>query len=322
MAVVGTTRRPAFRRGLRLVLALALVLTFAAAALVWRPITVVNGLSRARLWVAGVRDGTTFAGAYRIHYLVAGSGRPVVLLHGFGGQGLQWGDYISVLARDARVYAPDLLGFGASDSAPDYSVPRQAEMLRAFLDSQNVQQADVVGVSMGGWIAASFATSYPARVRRLVLVDAAGLVFAPHAPTAFIPRDATDLSRLMRLVTPRKPPFPAFLAPGVVRDMRRREDTAAKFLEYRQSGKDYLDGRLGPITMPVLLVWGELDELCPLARAYQFHRQIPQSELVILRNCGHIAVMDCKSHAQPEIAAFLSTPNPPQGEVRTITVPW
>jgi pimeloyl-ACP methyl ester carboxylesterase len=302
--------------------AIAVVIA-ALAVLVWRPLTVLNTLSRTRLWAAGVRDGTVQAGPYRLHYLVAGSGRPVILVHGLGGQGLDWGDYIPALAEGARVYAPDLLGFGTSDRPDvDYSTPLQTDVLRGFMDSEHIQQADLVGLSMGGWVSANFARLYPDRVRRLVLVDAAGLKFDPGTPEPFTPRDASEIPRLMRLVTPRATRIPSFLAPGVVRETQPLAPVVERHLQNKRRGIGTLDGQLAGVTMPVLLVWGALDQLTPLAYGQEFHRQIPQSQLVILENCGHIAVFDCRSHAQPEIRTFLAAAQPEQGGVRTITVPW
>jgi pimeloyl-ACP methyl ester carboxylesterase len=299
------------------------VIVAALAVSVWRPMTVLNTVVRARLWAAGVRDGNGQAGPYRLHYLVAGSGRPVILLHGLAGEGLQWGDYIPVLADGARVYAPDLLGFGSSDRPDvDYSTPLQTDVLRGFMDSERIEQADLVGLSMGGWVAANFARLYPDRVRRLVLVDAAGIRFDPGAPEPYIPRTASDVPRLMRLLTPRKMSVPGIFSPGIVREMQPLVPVVERHLQNKRRGIGTLDGKLAAVTMPVLLVWGALDQLTPLAFGKEYHRQIPQSQLVILENCGHIAVMDCRSHAQPEIRAFLAAAQPEQGGVRTVTVPW
>ena len=323
MAVHDPARTLRVRRWVRAGVFVAAVAGTAFAALVWRPVTVLSSVTWARLWVTGVRDGTAQSGPYRIHYLVAGSGRPVVLLHGLGGYALQWEGYIPTLAESARVYAPDLLGFGSSDRPDvDYSTPLQTEVLRGFLDSEHIQQADLVGLSMGGWVAASFAGLYPDRVRRLVLVDAAGLKFDPDTPEPFTPRDASDVPRLMRLATPRRTSVPRILAPGFVREAQALAPVVERHLQNKRLGKGTLDGKLSSVTMPVLLVWGARDRLTPLAYGQEFHRQIPQSQLVILENCGHIAVFDCRSHVLPEVRTFLSAAQPEQGGVRTVTVPW
>jgi pimeloyl-ACP methyl ester carboxylesterase len=308
---------------LRVLLIAAVLVGAALALVVWRPLTVFKGVTRTRLWLAGVRDGTAQAGRYRLHYLVAGSGRPVILLHGLGLDALQWDGYIQALDDDGRVYAPDFLGFGRSDRPDvDYSTPLQTDVLRGFMDDLQIRQADLVGLSMGGWVAANFARLYPDRVRRLVLVDAAGLRFDPNGPEPFIPRKASDVARLMRLGTPRGTTIPALLAPGVVREMQALVPVVERHLVNKRLERGKLDGQLAGVTMPALLVWGALDELTPLAYGKEFHRQIPQSQLVIFENCGHMAIMDCRSHVLPEVRTFLSAARPEQGGVRTITVPW
>ena len=305
----------------------AVVLTSAAilAALgsyVGWPSSTRDSLSRARLWTLGVRDGTARVGPYKVHYLAAGSGHPIILLHGLAGQGLQWGDYIPLLAKDGRVYAPDLLGFGRSDRPDvDYSTPLQTEVLREFMDSQGIGRADLVGSSMGGWIAANFARLHPDRVRRLVLANAVGVGFDPATPEPFVPRSAAELPRLMDLLTPRASKVPGIIASGIVREMQPLVPVVERHLQNRRRGIGALDGQLGGLTMPVLLLWGAEDRVAPLAVASEFQREIPHSRLVILENCGHIAAYDCRSHAQPEIRSFLTAVQPEQGGVRSVTVP-
>ncbi len=323
MNVLHAERPARGRRVLRVILIAAVLVFVAMALVVWRPLTVLKGATRARLWLAGARSATAHAGAYRLHYLVAGSGRPVILLHGLALDALQWDGYIQALAGDARVYALDFLGFGGSDRPDvDYSTPLQTDVLRGFMDDLQIRQADLVGRSMGGWVAADFARLYPDRVRRLVLADAAGLRFDPNGPEPFVPRNAGDVARLMRLVTPRGPAIPALLATGVAREMQALAPVVERHLVNKRLERGKLDGQLASITMPVLLVWGALDELTPLVYGQEFHRQIPQSQLVIFENCGHIAVVDCRPHVLPEVRRFLSATQPEQGGIRTVAVPW
>src|SRR5512143_646255 len=86
--------------------ALILVLLLAAF-FFWRPLTALNLVIQTRLWISGGHDGVARAGPYRIHYIVAGSGRSVVLLHGLGADAGFWGSYMPHLARHSRVYAID-----------------------------------------------------------------------------------------------------------------------------------------------------------------------------------------------------------------------
>src|SRR5829696_4660435 len=114
----------------------------------------------------------------KIRYVEAGSGPVVVLLHGLGGNSTNWAFNAPALAQKFRVIVPDQVGFGRSDKPLiNYRVGTYVDFLDKFLAGLKVERATLVGNSMGGWIAAAYALKHPAKVERLVLVDAAG--FAP-----------------------------------------------------------------------------------------------------------------------------------------------
>src|SRR5918997_4962927 len=111
-----------------------------------------------------------------IHYLSAGEGPPLVLLHGAGDNALDWRWMLPALARTHRVYAPDLPG--SPDSArpvADYSSAFFERFITGFLDALGIERATFVGNSLGGLISLHLALSEPSRVDALVLVDSAGL---------------------------------------------------------------------------------------------------------------------------------------------------
>src|SRR5262245_23324312 len=111
-------------------------------------------------------DGTTA-------YLESGSGRPLVLLHGFPLSKAMWGPQVLWLADAARVLAPDLPGFGGSrgfDGPP--SVEAMADRVAEFLDALQIREPVVLGgLSMGGYVALAFARRHAARLRGLLLAD-------------------------------------------------------------------------------------------------------------------------------------------------------
>ena len=295
-----------------------IVLLLVAAWFFWRPLTFHRTYVRARLAIAGVHQGVAQAGQHRIHYYVAGSGRPMVLLHGGPGDALSWSDYIPDLAKQGRVYAIDLLGFGSSDKPDvDYRATVQAQVVHDFLDSQDIRQGDLVGVSMGGQIALHVARRWPDRVRRLVVADSAGIIFDPKAPQPPFPQEEQEFRRLM---TPKPSSLPSFVVRDILRINRAsaRDFVLQRALRNRNNGTDFLDGQLQTVNMPVLIIWGEQDLLTPLSWGHALHQQVPQSTLVILQGCGHIALYDCRPQALPEIVRFLSSPKPETGGVRKI----
>src|SRR5262245_44334445 len=114
-----------------------------------------------------------------IHYQVAGAGEPLVLVHGLSGSSRWWGRNIGALARHFQVYMIDLIGFGASRNRHPFVLAEAAGHLIRWMDQLGIARASFVGHSMGGFISAELAADAPARVERLVLVDAAAMPFEP-----------------------------------------------------------------------------------------------------------------------------------------------
>ncbi|MGH2514059.1 MAG: alpha/beta fold hydrolase, partial [Ktedonobacterales bacterium] len=113
---------------------------------------------------------------YRMRYLTGGAGSPVLLLHGLADCKESWQRVLPALARRHRVYAPDMLGCGASEKPGiNYSLWAMAAYMRHFLDAVGVEAADIVGHSLGGGLALHLYIQYPERVRRLALVASGGL---------------------------------------------------------------------------------------------------------------------------------------------------
>src|SRR3954464_12921171 len=112
---------------------------------------------------------------FKLHYLEAGHGAPVVLLHGLGGDGSRWGANIEPLARDFHVFALDQIGFGESDKPlANYHTGMLAEFLVGFMKAAGIPKASLVGNSMGAGVALYTAVHYPEMVDRIVLADGGG----------------------------------------------------------------------------------------------------------------------------------------------------
>jgi pimeloyl-ACP methyl ester carboxylesterase len=279
--------------------------------LAWRnPLWLVDRQVDAKLRLRGVHSEFVTVNGYKMHYLVGGSGRPLVLVHGLGSRALDWANLIPRLIEGGhRVYALDLLGYGRSEQPRDagYSISDQAVMVEGFLDSQHLQQVDLAGWSMGGWIAMRVALQQPERVRRLVLLDSAGLRFKlSFDPALFQPESPTDLAALEELLVPHPRPLPGFLAMAM---LRRGDDigwVVRRSVQSMMTGNDLVDGKLGALTMPVLIGWGEEDRLIPLSVGYRLHAEILQSELDVYANCGHLAPGQCVGQVGPSVVDFLN----------------
>jgi len=290
----------------------AAVVVLLVAFFVWRPSSTLTAIATAALRLSGIESRYVQLGPYRIHYFEGGAGEPLVLVHGLGGRALDFALLMPALARQHRVYALDLLGYAASDrSDVDYSVTLQTDILRQFLDSQRLTRVDLAGWSMGGWIALQFASQSPDRVRRLVLLDSAGMKFTPTFDLRLLsPHTMADMQALERLLTPHPARAPAFITRDFLRVLRDEDWVIQRTVANMITGGEFLDGKLASVTMPVLIVWGKQDIMTPPSIAEEMRREMPQSVLAVLDGCGHIAPLECHGRVLGEMQRFLAA-NPP-----------
>jgi pimeloyl-ACP methyl ester carboxylesterase len=311
------------RRAVRIAASVLLLAVLGFVILAWRnPFWLVDRQTDARLRLHGVHSRYVKVDGYQLHYLVGGSGRPLLLVHGLGSRGEDWANLIpELIAGGNRVYALDLLGYGDSAQPRDaqYSIPQEAAIVEGFLDSQHLRQVDVAGWSMGGWIALQVALQQPQRVRRLVLLDSAGLRFQlSFDPALFQPASPQDLAKLEELLFPHPRPLPGFLAMAMLRRGDHVGWVVRRSVQSMMTGQDLVDGKLGALTMPVLIGWGDQDKLIPISVGYQLHKEILQSALDVYAGCGHLAPQECVSQVGPSVVDFLNAQPARMATVRQI----
>ena len=255
-------------------------------------------------------NSVTVFGA-RLHYVDAGSGSVVVLLHGLADDVGVWESVMPALAERHRVIALDQIGFGRSDKPLlSYRAGTFVDFLDGFLNELKIDRASLVGNSLGGWIAANFALAHPERIDRLVLCDAAGYAAVPKTMD---PR-ALNALRLASREDIR------YLGPLTFHNKRFYEDvdlafkqrvttgdnyTVNQLLESMIRGEDVLDGRMGAIHKPTLIVWGREDKLIPLNFAERFHKEITGSRLEVIDNCGHMPHVECADKFNHALLKFF-----------------
>ncbi len=276
-----------------------------------RPLSFFNGMLHFQMRAAGAHSRWVTVNGHRIHYYEAGpeDAPPAVMVHGLGGQAEDWRNLTAYLrSAGERIYLPDLPGFGESERPADfsYSIPDQAAVVVGFMDAVGVKQADVGGLSMGGWIAQEVAIEHPERVKRLMLFDSAGIHARPDWNTnLFVPATPAELDALDKLLMPHPPAVPGFIAKDILRVSRDRAWVMRRALDSMMTGKDVTDAELPRLKMPVLIVWGREDHITPLALGEKMHQLVPQSELDVVDGCGHLAVVQCADRVGPKVLEFL-----------------
>lgn len=292
-----------------------LVLFLLGALVVWQqPLEVLGTLTRARLAYSGFHNEYTTIRGNRIHYYEGGSGAPVVLVHGLGSRAEDWANLMPQLKQAGfHVYALDLLGYGRSARPANatYSVSEEAQYVEDFITQRGLEKVDLVGWSMGGWVAMRVALDQPQRIGRLVLCNSAGIRFVPSFTIFdFEPTTIPAVQRLYRLLMPQPTKLPDFLARDMVSKFKKLNWVVDRSARSMFHGDDLLDGKLGSLQMPTLIIWGKQDHLIPLATGISLHEQIPQSVLEIYDGCGHLAPGQCASRIGPRLVDFLQDKEP------------
>jgi pimeloyl-ACP methyl ester carboxylesterase len=262
---------------------------------------------------AAIADKFATVFGAKIHYLEAGSGPAVILLHGLGGSSANWAPTIAPLAQKYRVLVPDQIGFGKSDKPMlNYRVATLVDFLDGFYKQVGVQKATLVGNSLGGFTAAAFALAHPEKVDKLVLVDAAGFAVTgdldPRVLNGLNPSTRQQVKELLSLVFYNKQQFGSdmviegFLASRVTAG---DQYTIQRFIDSIGRGEDMLDGKLGAIKHPTLIIWGREDGLTPPAMGQRFNKEIAGSQLLIIEKCGHVPQLEKPAEFNGALLKFL-----------------
>ena len=281
--------------------------------------SVLDGLRHRYIDVAGI--GT--------HFLVAGQGPPVVLVHGLGSSAATWQRTIEPLAERHTVYALDMPGHGDSEKPEvQYSLEAGIAYLDAFLDALNVPRTALVGNSMGGLLSLGMALEHPERVARLALVDAAGLgreltllLRLASLPvvgelmrrgSAFgyaraLMREASSEGRMTWSVL-----VDAFRGARIAPEASRAELNALRNgVNFRGVRPDYiLLDRLPELQPPLLIVWGAKDKVLPVAHAYAAAERHPAAQMVVLDRCGHWPQLEQAEAFNRVLEAYLAEDDP------------
>ena len=246
---------------------------------------------------------TTRAAGIDWHVTEQGSGRPLLLLHGFTGAAASWSDHLGAFASGHRVIAPDLPGHGSTPAPPEdaMTVEATADALADLLASLGAAPADVLGYSLGARIALRLAIAHPVSVARLILESPSAGIADPAARAARQAADEQLADRIERdgiatfvTVWEHSPVFAshAALAPDVVerqRAIRLAGDPVELAASLRAAGQGSMEPihlRLGEIRAPTLVITGNLDSVAG-TRAIEVAEGIPGARLVRLDGVGH-----------------------------------
>ncbi|MDF0644928.1 MAG: alpha/beta hydrolase [Nitrospira sp.] len=271
---------------------------------------------------------TALVHGQRIAYLDIGQGAPVILIHGFGGSMWQWEHQQTVLGRHFRLITPDLIGSGLSDK-PDiaYTPEQLLDYFAEFMDTLQLSRATLVGSSMGAGLALGMALTRPERVDKLILIDGlpnqvANKLTSPTIKRALESRAPTWMvsfgnwlfgGLMVESILQEIVHDPALLTPAVLERSnrnRRRPGIIPPLMALRDSlpvwETDFAP-RLGTITHPTLILWGQEDRVFPVAVGEDLHRTMKGSKLVTIPQAGHIPQWEQPEQVNQAIMEFVAS---------------
>jgi pimeloyl-ACP methyl ester carboxylesterase len=269
-----------------------------------------------------VAEHTIDAGGIETSYLEAGSGEPVIMLHG-SGPGVSalanWQRNIGALSQRFHVLAPDLVGFGATERPDDivYSLPTWTDHVWAFLDANGIEKTAIVGNSLGGRIALQMATDRPDRITKMVLMGAPGVgmtlteglaALRAYQPSHDAMRDllrnyfAVDPTMITdELVAIR---YQASIADGAYEAYR------TMFFDPWHAGSELgiTEDEVGAITTPTLLIHGREDKVVPMHVSVTMLGLLPNADLHVFSACGHWTQIERADEFSALVTDYLARP--------------
>ena len=258
--------------------------------------------------------------AFKIVYAEGGVGDTIIMLHGFGGSKDNWLWFAKYFTPNYRVIIPDLPGFGESSKPQDakYNIMSQVERLNLFVKELNLTKFHIVGNSMGGNIAGNYAADFPEMVNTLALFDSVGV----NAPIKneysllwekgihpLIVKDVKDYDRFLEFVWKKPPQMPSF-----IKQYLAKQAVAAGSLNNKIGNDVWTDGlilesKLNKITVPTLIVWGDSDKIIHISSVQIFKKNIKNSQSAIIKECGHVPMMEKPQETASIYQDFLKGKN-------------
>ncbi len=245
----------------------------------------------------------------RLYYSDTGTGSPVLLIHGFGSSTYTWKNILPSLARNHRVIAVDMKGFGQSDKPYDehYSAFDQAELMAELIEAEDLRDLTIVGHSFGGGVALALALQADGRLKgrisKLVLIDT--IAYPQKVPIFFKLLAVPGLSHLSVRMVPASMQVSVALKLAYYDESKITDETLEAYTAPLKTaaGKhavihsarqivppdlEEISSRYGTIQLPTLIMWCDHDKIVPMDIGLKLRRTIPNSDFQLVKSCGHI----------------------------------
>ena len=279
---------------------------------------------RAERLASGVEYKTVAVEDETWHYLEGGpaDAEVILLLHGFSGEKDNWTRFLKHFTSEYRVIVPDLPGFGESTRHADwdYSLVPQRERVRGFVEELGLQRFHLAGHSMGGHLSILYAHGYPEQVISLALVNNGGIISPTNSDffdalqrgeNALIIRSRDDFDTMMTYAFEDQPFFP-WPMKNVVADraISNADLNTSIFQSLLRDFETDLEPILAEITSPLFILWGDNDRILHVSSVTVMQRARPDAEVVIMKNMGHVPILERPAETAAHYLAFLQPAAP------------
>ncbi|WP_257288047.1 alpha/beta fold hydrolase [Endozoicomonas sp. SESOKO2] len=275
--------------------------------------------------LAGLSTKSIMIGEGEISYIEGGTGDVILFLHGFGANKDNWVRLAKHLKNDYSVIALDLPGFGNSfkDINLKYDVESQVSRVNEFINKLGITKFHIAGNSMGGYIAGNYASKYPEQVMSLWLLNTLGVQSADDSEMfkdisenkrpMVLAKNRSEFDQLISFVFANPPFMPEFVISELSKTAIKSYDLNYKiFHEVHKIDQNKisfslpLDSELGKFSKPVLITWGRQDRVLHHSGAKVLSKIVPQSEIIIMNDIGHLPMMEAPKVTADQFISFHS----------------
>jgi abhydrolase domain-containing protein 6 len=266
---------------------------------------------------AGLQEKSLRVGDHEIVYLEGGKGEPILMVHGFAANKDNWTRFAKFVTPVYHVVALDLPGFGDStclDNA-SYRIADQAKRLDQFANAVGFKKFHIVGNSMGGHIAGRYTVMFPERVLTLGLFNASGVKspvpsemaqrLAKGEPNPLVAGSVEEFDRLIKFVFFTPPEIPSFAKKLLVGEAMKHKASNERIFKQLSGALGALEPDLPRIKARTLVLWGDRDRVLDVSCVQVLEKGLPNSATVIMKDCGHLPMIERPQEAAGHYTAFL-----------------
>lgn len=309
------------RKILKRILIVVMILAVSGGVVYWLfPGVIFESATHALRWWAGLERHEVRVDDHTWVYLEGGEGETILFIHGFGADKDRWGTFPAGFSGSYRLVVPDLPGFGEDSGVPSasYDIESQVKRLNRFVETIGLNKFHLVGISMGGYISAYYASEYPEKVKSLALMDALGVKsripsyfwqrYKKDGKVFFLYKTLQEFDEFMSVVFYRPPWIPVRIRDYLAQKGALNHDFRKKVLEDMAGcGLYLLEDRLQRIRAKTLIIWGANDRIIHVSSVEKFEKGLKNSRTVIIDKCGHVPYFEKPGETKRAYRDFLAS---------------